>query len=91
MQARQAASTREGAEGRPGPPRGGEVDPNCRQGKTGPPRGGDMDPTFKTRKPSQLPPTARAAQASFRPHQATSRWRGATVTVENGLISKKKI
>ncbi|KAK8715695.1 hypothetical protein V6N13_043023 [Hibiscus sabdariffa] len=72
MQAREAAGTREGAVGRIGPPRGGEV-----------------DPTFKAGKPSQLPPTTRAAQASFRPHQATSRWRGATVTVKNGLVSTK--
>ncbi|KAK8698796.1 hypothetical protein V6N13_114903 [Hibiscus sabdariffa] len=64
---------------------------NCEgaEGRTGPPRDGEVDPTFKAGKPSQLPPTARAAQDSFRPHQATSRWRSATVTVENGLVSKK--
>ncbi|KAK8560958.1 hypothetical protein V6N13_026393 [Hibiscus sabdariffa] len=73
------------------PPRGGLVVPTAgSEGRTGPPRGGEVDPTCKVGKPSQLPPTARAAQASFRPHQATSRWRGATVTVENGLVSKKK-
>ncbi|KAK9045469.1 hypothetical protein V6N11_059349 [Hibiscus sabdariffa] len=64
------------------PPRGGLVVPASdftttpgAEGRTGPPQGGEVDPTCKAGKPSQLPPTARTAQASFRPHQVTSRWR----------------